>query len=292
MNNNEIIKKYSEVFDCLINRGKKSFDYIKDSEFNKDECYGLFLLFSTFLAYADSYKNLLMIPNFRGMQVILRSLLECYAHLEYMLEKNILERATVYQIYYANERIEWLKKLDPTSIIGKEFNSQLKKTKYVSELSLPNVNTSKEIDSISKRLQQPPYNEIYKKINMKNKKWYSYNNGPKKIKNLFEHLGLNALYEIHYKILSEIAHASDAYTNNIQTYKGEIVISDIHHFDEYSFKALTGLALSIIQEVLFQYTSKILPKYHERYLRFLKNIYFPKKIKYFDKIDLSRGTSE
>jgi hypothetical protein len=226
---NHNIENHIEFFELLIREGENSLRNIKNSQYNKEYCTSIFLLYRDFLSYADSFMNLVKIRNLKGMLNQLRTIIEIKANIDYMLMENIEERATAHKVFAILLRIKMLQRYDKTTKLGGEFHKKRLKDKYFSQMDSLERDTNELVKNEEKIFQYSPYKEVYEKFTQKEKNWYSYNNGPKNMEDLFSKLNNPILYENHYRLLSGILHGSDiCYYGLVPGAEGQAGLKDIH----------------------------------------------------------------
>ena len=150
--------------------------------------------------------------------VLLRTLLENFFSLEYLLEDNAGsgQRSRNFMVWDYLERRKWLKKGDVNS---HEHAILIKKFKQDKRLYDSPVMTFPMADKICERIDQGLNNknnlatwkeyQRTKKVKKKAPAWYSLFNGPGSIEELAAKVGYPALYEILYRGFSPSSHGNN-----------------------------------------------------------------------------------
>ena len=177
------------------------------------------LIFRHFIESLDAITVLIKHGCADPTEPLLRSIFEALLGLEYILEKDTLQRALSYRVAHAHRQISLYKKLDPSTDQGKQFKKILSNDSAVKNMALPVVDTNKLIANLENMLKKPQYVSVntewqnYKEANKRNPNWFSLFGGPKNIIDLAYHVNRGGLYEFLYRIWSQSVHATGVIRN-------------------------------------------------------------------------------
>ena len=177
------------------------------------------LIFRHFIESLDAITVLIKHGCADPTEPLLRSIFEALLGLEYILEKDTLQRALSYRVAHAHRQISLYKKLDPSTDQGKQFKKILSNDSAVKNIALPVVDVNKLIANLENMLKKPQYVSVntewqnYKEANKRNPNWFSLFGGPKNIIDLAYHVNRGGLYEFLYRIWSQSVHATGVIRN-------------------------------------------------------------------------------
>lgn len=212
--NNALLRKISsfikEVVDFATVIAGKCFDAIPKTTDPKEDHLAIISIFMHIIEMLDGIEILIAKSSVSVAHMQVRSIFESLLYLDWILQKDMKERALAYIIDDIRNRIAISETFDPTTQRGKQFNANLKKDKYLTPGSL--VYTLKQDSSsyTSKYqglLSRTPYKEIDAMFG-KNSKWYSVHGGGDSIEQLATKLGRTGGYYILYREWSDIVHGS------------------------------------------------------------------------------------
>lgn len=208
----------------------------------------IYLLRQT-LEILDSISILVRASSIDPCFILLRGLLEVFLSSEYILKDDTENRggAFVYVCHFL-DAIEWNKKLDDSTVQGRQFKSAMAHDRMNSDLQFERPQKGK-VEQEEERLRKSDYYskhvEEYKRTKQRlNRKpyWYSLYDGPRNIPALAEEVELSAFYEILYRLWSSSVHGTNL-MKRILVEDGSISILPLRTADENS--DVTHNAISI-----------------------------------------------
>ena len=147
---------------------------------------------------------------------LLRSCFEALLALEYMFERDYVNRSLSWLAVYVRKRVASYELLDPETANGKQFLRAATSDKVARDVTLPEATEVREavagLRSVLTRTQfEPVLDELadHKKRGNRNVPWYGLFGGPGNLEQLARHLGRPAQYEILYRQWSRVLHAGD-----------------------------------------------------------------------------------
>jgi len=216
------------------------------------------LIFRHFIESLDAITVLIKHGCADPTEPLLRSIFEALIGLEYILEKDTVQRALSYEVAYDHRNISLYKKMDPTSDQGKQFKKVLSNDSTVKNIALPAFDTNKLIANLEKKLKKPKYINVdeewqnYKNINKRNPNWFSLFGGPKNIIDLAYCVTRGGLYEYVYRIWSQSVHATGVIRNITRDEFGNAAIIGLRN--PKNIQIYSSLSLSM---VMASYTKMI-----------------------------------
>ncbi|MEW5817699.1 MAG: DUF5677 domain-containing protein [Spirochaetota bacterium] len=213
----EILGKFSEFLDEIVNFGTHAFKWCLDSVKKGDEHVPIFQSFRHIFDLLDSISVLIRKSCAEPCKVLLRGMFESVLSIEYLLQKNTAQRGKDFLIWNRHHRLRMLRRHDPDDNLYKEFLACLKKDKSLSGIKFPGFPDIKSrMDSYSRLFSNPFYAEsekeyqgIKKKTKRAPKWWFNMHGGPGDVQELADRLGRSAQYELLYRGLSDFSHGMD-----------------------------------------------------------------------------------
>jgi hypothetical protein len=215
-----LLDKSSALFDECNDYGVGlTIQYFK-TKCTCDEDLPPLLFFRSFLEVSDSFSILFKNSCIEACKILLRSMLESYFNLEYLLNSDTKRKALAYLIWDTHDQIDLMKKLDPDLDQGRNFINQLRKDKFLKDIDLPVINSKMESTIQNEFLTLPKCIEIEsiyqdKRKQLKDSKqnthleWYSILSNIKTVEDLASQSSLSGLYSSFYKRWSLSTHAKD-----------------------------------------------------------------------------------
>jgi hypothetical protein len=222
----EILDYFSNLIDETVNFGSNAIIWCINSIKKGTEFIPVFLAYRHMFELLDAISILVRESCIDPCKIILRSIFEALLSVEYILEKDIKQRATDFLVWSRHQDIKIYRRYNPKDQLYKNFDAILKKDKHFKNwkrLEIPNI--EEQINTLSEIFQIEPYSDSeaeYQRLKKKNgspKWWFNLHGGPKDIQDLSTYLGRPAQYEILYRQWSAIAHSIDIL-------KGKILIDD------------------------------------------------------------------
>lgn len=250
----ELLAKFSEVLDEAVNFGSQVFKWCNESLGGEaDQEIPLILLFRRVLELTDAVSILIKASSAEPCKMHLRSMFEALLSINYLLEERESERAYAFLVCHTHKKIKTYKKLDPSTLQGKQFKGVLKDS-ILDDLDLSNRFDLKSMVEQKKKLfEKDGYKEANQELNRlrgigrKNPNWYELYDGPKDLERLAIKLNKREYYEIFYRYWSEYVHANDIISGNIiGSEKGSYLMSIRQPFEAQS---VVSLSLTMVLEV-------------------------------------------
>lgn len=213
-----VIDFVSPLLQETINFATQVYQRCQTSKEGKpDEAYPSLAVYLHIIQMSDSIDVLISNGCAESASLLLRSAFEARLALEYMLEKNIKQRAISWMVKNIIGRIEELENFDPTHPKGKEFRNTFEREGIGKIATFPVIpNLSDAIRKLKENLEKPGYAEAYVEYTAMVKKgrkypeWYSFFNGPKNLKELAEYQKQGYVYQTFYASWSRMSHVKDA----------------------------------------------------------------------------------
>ena len=248
----------------LQNQGVVLFKKLIAKPFAKEETSSFFFLLRNYLSYIDASAAIIKLSSCESVELLMRSMLEINLYIEYMLETNIENRISSYQVCYVIEKIKSYKRLDNNTEEGKAFISTCKKDDIAKNIDFPQVDSQELSSPLICMLNQEPYLSIkkeydrVKKVKKKKPEWFELWNGPTNIQELFRLLRKDAIYEIYYRLWSSTVHQSGALRNiSIENGKGGVK----YLRDPKEIFGLCQTEVTLILELYTNIIKKLIPEY-------------------------------
>ncbi|MFD1314242.1 DUF5677 domain-containing protein [Namhaeicola litoreus] len=272
---------YSSSIDEVVNFGTHIilWDYKKKRDGKDNHIPTLFL--RNIIEIGDSISILIKSSSIDPSKILIRSLLENFFQLLYMLEKDEKERAQCFMIYKAVNDLKYYKKFISSDPSSKGLFSKLEKDQ--SDFDITNLldrdDFIKAIESKSSILKKPEFKDVYeeylrtKKIgNGRNPNWYSLYDGPKNIEQLSTHLRRVYYYEFFYRSFSQNVHISDLFKGLALVGIDKAQMIQIRDFEDCHtvFIATNKILLALFIE----YVQKRIPERNQEF-RFWFNSFYP-----------------
>jgi len=188
------------------------------------------MLYRHALELGDAIGTLLRFGSSTTASILVRSLFETSLGLEFILEENTFheDRASCYQAFYQIERYRNFTRYDPGTTEGAELHRILDADKKLNEAVFPRKDLSNERQAVENVLNSTRYKHYWDKYKaakqkQKPKQWYSLCSKAPELRSLARLIGREAEYILLYKMLSEIAHASDVLSGVLRHKPGGIV---------------------------------------------------------------------
>jgi hypothetical protein len=167
---------------------------------------------------------------------MMRSAMEAYLGILYILEADTERRAWAYQIAHVHHRIKLYRSLDPQDSSGKQTRAMMASDPIASRMQLPQCDAPKLIANLEKMLQGPEcvqieaeWQRLKRAKKGKEPHWYSLFGGPQDVRSLAACLNTLAQYDFCYRNWSNQIHAGGCLENYVGG-KGELVhIRPIRH---------------------------------------------------------------
>jgi hypothetical protein len=208
-------------------------------------------------------------------QPLLRSALEAFLGVVYILEKDTKQRALAYQLAHAHKKINLYNRLDPTTTAGKELRRVLDGDPLEGFFNaLPFLNYPKLIANLQRMFAHPDFQPIeaeWKRLKALDKRhrdpaWYSLFGGPRSVRELATHLHMAGMYEFLYRMWSESVHAGMA-MEAVGQKGGNTVVRPVRHPEQLqsAVQHAAFFALELAERIVKAYAPAKWPQLHAQY---------------------------
>jgi hypothetical protein len=261
------LAKFAIILEEVVNFGSNVVDWDKFPKIDGDHNITPTMLFRHFLDLIDAISVLVYKGSGDSMKLQARAALEVMFYIEYLFEKDTIDRSMAFLVEDAVRLIRATKKLIPNNEAGKaqhkkfEDESVLKSFRELKDFT----ELEKFVESKEKLLSMPQYKKAYEElkrlesIGEKNPKWYRYFNGPKNIEQLAKYLKQSTMYDIIYRNWSGSVHGTDIYLGKLSTDgKGKTYITQIRFAKDVQDIVLWSMLSSI--NVFRTYTVNRIPE--------------------------------
>jgi len=280
-----ILSDYSSGVEELVNFGTHILNWDLQEATGKDENLPIVLMFRNFLEQLDAISILIKEGSIDPAKIIVRSLLESYLGLEYILEKDTNNRALGFLVWHYINELKLYKKLKPGTEEHANFKSKLDKN----GMQVPQIDKIDDhIKDVEYLLSLPIYSIAlaeYKRIKgsgkskKKNPNWFELFDGPENIENLANYLGKQTLYEAYYRSFSGTTHATNIIQGRVQLMEDKTpAIVQIRFVKDANL--VVGAAFNITISMYFLMLQKRIPSHKADF----KEWYVPEVSEYFKSI--------
>ena len=216
------INYFADLLDEVVNFGSNILIWDVTPKTNGDENLPPTMLFRHFLDLIDSTSILVRHATGDPAKIVVRASFETSLYIEYLLEKDTLNRSMAFLVADTIRLIKTTGNLIPDTKQGVKTHQTLKEEFSFSDIPDIHVLEAKEfINTKETLLQKPEYKIAYdefqrlKSQGKGNTKWYGYFNGPGNIEALARCLNQWSIYEIMYRKWSGAVHGTDIYLGKV-----------------------------------------------------------------------------
>jgi len=214
----EILDMFSDYIEELVNMGSNILKWdIEKSTRIEDKTAYLFL--RAFIEQIDAISILVRNSSIEPCRGILRTALEIFFSLEYLLEKNTEKRSKAFIVWFCQNKIKETQRHDGKSDLYKNLFALYKKDKLYKDIEPPVYDNAdkiikdfeNDINSQYYKEAKDEYEKTKNKFKQRNKTkfdWFSQSEGPESILKLAEHLNHYVYYHEFYSIHSENVHGT------------------------------------------------------------------------------------
>jgi hypothetical protein len=173
----------------------------------------ILMLYLHLIEMADGIDILIQASCPAPAQVMLRSMFEALLSMEYILERDYVQRSLSWLAFYARYQLRISEELDVSTQVGQEFKRALNDDR-VTNLNFTELEemAQKKSQNLKKLLSRDQFIPIVEEIKRSKKyvrTWYGLFDGPRNLRQLARHLNREAQYIILYRGWSQITHAQD-----------------------------------------------------------------------------------
>ena len=277
----ELMNKLNVVISKFVDFGSNILKW--DTEVKRTEAYNtpIMMSYRHFLELVDAISILITQSSVDPCKPLLRSMLETYFSLAYMLEIDEANRGMSFLVWHIHKQIKAHMRNDSTSEMGKQLRKKLSDDKLTGNLKLPDYpESSMKITALEATLQEPAYQQAeqeYQRLRLsgeRNPPWYRFYGGPKNIEEMANHLNMMALYDVVYRGWSGPIHGTDIIVGKATlSADGSAEIFQLRHFGDVQEVAQWTLSLSLMMFKL--YIDKRLPAKTNDYAAWYQTIREP-----------------
>ncbi|MCH8558953.1 MAG: DUF5677 domain-containing protein [Balneolia bacterium] len=196
-----------------------------------------------------------------------RGIIENTFYLFWILKSDSTKRAEYFYVFQLIEELSTASRVgqNPSYYHDLFEKSGLTRTEDFSKIS-PSAN--ERVSEIKNHLENH-FSDLYRKFQAeKPAKWYSFNNGPKSLKELASEIGSDSHYEIFYRDFSKVIHSADLkYNLEISSKGGRIIpIRDSIQLGEMLHKSLSFTFKSYLK-IIHKYIPFELENFRKIYIQ-------------------------
>lgn len=221
------------------------------------------LLFRQVLEMSDAISELIKVGGINASQPLIRSSLDCYLQLSYLLKSDEKNKAMFFHYHYNLKRYNKLiRMISPEK--ENSLNKKLKRDKVLQGFEL-NAEEAEFVKKDLKKLTNTLKSEINKPIaemygEKQRKAWYEFLLGHHAMDRLAEELEETGFYEIFYRDLSEFSHGSDILHTNMKLISddkwGLLALRDISNLKNVVDVTILILEKSILKFLVAKISEK------------------------------------
>jgi hypothetical protein len=267
-----LLAQFSNGIEEVVNFGTHVIQWELNEAKGGDENIPIAMILRNILDMLDATSILVKSSSIDPCKALLRTTLESFFGLEYILESDTKSRALAFLVCHYQKELKMLNKLDPHHQSNVQLKHKLQVDRSVSKSGeLPKVKDVKNaIENVNRILALPIYKETLSKytelqeLGIKSPKWYNLYSKIKNIDQLASYLNRQYLYEIMYRFLSEIVHGSDIIQGKlINTTNKKSAIVQLRYVKDAQYITLHAMNFGLLT---FQVvTEKRLVKYKKEY---------------------------
>jgi hypothetical protein len=257
--------EFSNLIDSVVNFGTHLIKWEVEKELDDKENIVHILFLKNILELADGISILVKKSSIEPSKILLRSMLENFFQLEYLLEKDTENRAQCFIVWKLLKDVKFYEKLNLNTQEGKQFRAAFNNDKFIKNYNITSrfdyLEGKATIDKLLKIPKHIPIIEEYRRAKLKNKnlKWFSLHDGPKNIAELATVLKHNNSYEIFYREFSENVHAVNNY--GMKSYlNGDVTALKVQIRSAKDAKSIPLHTVNFLLLSLFCFCNKILPE--------------------------------
>jgi hypothetical protein len=237
----EILNKYSGWLDEMVNFGSNLIKWDVEIARGEEEILPPILFLRNYLEYLDACSMLMKQSSIEPCNSILRTLLENFLSIEYLLAEKTHERSLSFLVWNTFENRKRLLSMDGKSENYKKLQSAFQKDKIFKDISafvFPNIetgikNNEELVKSEKYKTTAKEYYRTKSKLGGKNPSWYSLYDGPSNIEKLADNLGFNVYYELLYRNFYSSTHGNEII-------QGKIAKNEQKGIDIFQIRLSTG----------------------------------------------------
>jgi hypothetical protein len=269
----DILDFFSTALEETVNFGSNIMVWDANPKTKGEENLPPTMLLRHFLDLLDSISILVREGSGDTAKILARAALEVTLYIEYLFEKDTLNRSMAFLVEDTMRQIKLAKKFNSDTVEGKNLFKTFNAENFLKDVKLDNTLLENFIKDKQEMLQLPQFkiaNKEFTRLNRSgegNAKWYRYFDGPKTIESLASYLKQKSLYEIVYRKWSGSVHGTDIYVGKMSTTPEEerIDIFQIRFFKDV--KEVVSYALIMGFKVFSDYIFHRVPEKKLEYSR-------------------------
>lgn len=233
-----------KLFESIIAFGNKLVNWEKEIPTIIEYKFPIIVQLSRTIEIVKAIKTLIESNEYSTILILLRSQIESYLYLSYLLEEDTINRCLAYNYWHILEEKKGYEKATPGTEMNKQLLNSIQKDKNNNiSLSFSFSDYSEKIKELEGKISLPIYAIIQSKVEeLKRKKtrrpnWYQYfNEKNENIKELAYSLELQAAYEGEYRYNSKSTHSNDAHASyferELENYENTVIecVIESSHF--------------------------------------------------------------
>ena len=276
-----ILDHFADLLEDAVNMGSNILEWDKNPKSTGEENIPPLMLLRHFIDLVDSISVLVRQSCCDPTQILMRAAFEAKISLDFLLEKDSIERANAFIFSDLLRQISTLGKFDSSTDEGKELKKTLAKEGLSSQAKI-NISIAKNHKkSLENILLQSKFTALLaerdrlKSLKLKIPSWYGFFGGPKNIQELATSLGQRSAYELLYRTWSGSAHASDIYQGKISKMSdGGVGIVQLRN--PQNLQLVTHTVLTFALYTFYGYTKARIPHKQKAIAHWhmgIKNVY-------------------
>lgn len=278
----EILKYIASGVEEIVNFGSNIIYWDLNREGgNDEEDLPPILFLRNFLEEIDAISLLIKSSSIDSCKNLQRTALENVLFIEFLLQEDSRNRALSYLLWRAIKTNRLFALANPVTSEYKALLLKYQKDKFLKN-SKPRIieDAGKLLELRNQMFDLPKYRPIVQeyentKTRIKNPAWFALFNGPKNLEELAKKVGLEALYEVLYRGLSDSIHGTDIIDGKIAQLGTKVGIDQIRSPVGAETLALNCYYLSVV--VFKSYLQSRLPEKINEYnswYRQIRNFFF------------------
>lgn len=213
-----------KLFESIIAFGKKLVNWEEERPEIIEFKFPIIVQLNRTIEIVKAIKILIENKEYSTILILLRSQIESYFYLSYLLEDEIENRCLAYNYWHIFDSKKGYERATSGTETNKQLSKSIQKDKNIGiSLSENFADYSEKIKELEKKLSLPIFSVVRNKAEelksnkIKRPNWYQYfNEKNKNIKELAYNLGLHAAYESAYRYNSKSTHSNDAHASYLE----------------------------------------------------------------------------
>lgn len=266
-----LIANFGSLIDSCVDFGTHLFAALLEGEQVAPHRITASLLLREFLAHLDGSSSLLRTGCPESTKTTLRSALEAYLNLLYLLVEDTERRSICYVLAARHQSIEFLKRRDPSTNEGRRITEEIARDTSAFKITRVPSTDLPTVEELESELRESPFAEIEpewirtrRAAKGRFPKWYQLFGGPENLRRLADRVGRAALYDLLYRQWSASAHIESVSRNVEIRGSAEAAIPSLR--DPSELQLLTGVAVSLALVCFKDVIDRTMPARLSQYL--------------------------